>query len=295
MISVLIASMGRESLAETLRSIAAARLPAGETLEIVIADDSADACVPALVAGLALPMPVRVLAVSAGNVSVARNACLDAAGGDWLIFVDDDETVEPGWLEGHLGAARDFAADAVFGPVFPRYPAGTPGWFRAANPLFQDWRWDEDGRPTHHGRTGNTLIRRSALGQLRFDPAFGRTGGEDHDFFLRFAAGGHRMVVTNRARVHEDVPAERATARYALGRARRTGQLYARLRLKGLGRAASAAFAAGAVAKFCIAALASFAVRPFDRALSFRLRLRSSTNAGKLRETAGARLMTAWT
>ncbi|WP_053240037.1 glycosyltransferase family 2 protein [Pleomorphomonas koreensis] len=294
MISVLIASMGRPFLLSTIDSVAAARVPAGESVEVIVADDSVDGAAARLLDGRDVGLPLRVLPAGAGNVSIARNACLDAAAGDWLIFVDDDETVEPGWLEGHLSAARDFAADAVFGPVFPRYPAGTPAWFVAADPLFQDWRWDEDGRPHPHGRTGNTLIRRSALGGLRFDPAFGRTGGEDHDFFLRFAAAGRRMVVTCRARAHEDIPAARATPAYALARAVRSGEIYARTRLVGRGREAALAFSVDAAIKLAAGAVLWLALRPFDRPRAFGYGRRAAVNLGKLRGVVGSRPLAAW-
>ncbi|MCM5557843.1 glycosyltransferase family 2 protein [Pleomorphomonas sp. JP5] len=294
MISVLIASMGRPFLLSTLDSIAKARVPKGETVEVIIADDTRDGAVVRLIAGWNTGLPICVLPVGAGNVSYARNACLAAAAGDWLIFVDDDETVEPDWLEGHLSAARDFAADAVFGPVFPRYPEGTPAWFVAADPLFQDWKWDEDGRQHPNGRTGNTLIRRSALGELRFDPAFGRSGGEDHDFFLRFAANGHRMVVTNRARAYEEIPSERATTAYALRRAVRGGQIYAETRLRQGSRAAATAFTLDALLKVAIGAGLWLALRPFDRPRAFRYGKRVATNIGKLKGVIGSRPMAAW-
>ncbi|WP_370675196.1 glycosyltransferase family 2 protein [Pleomorphomonas sp. PLEO] len=294
MISVLVASMGRPFLLSTLESVAKARVPKGESVEVIVADDSPDGAVLRLIAGRDFGLSVRIVAVGAGNVSLARNACLDVGEGDWLIFVDDDETVESDWLEGHLSAARDFTADAVFGPVFPRYPEGTPAWFVAADPLFQDWNWDDDGRRHPHGRTGNTLIRRTALGGLRFDPTFGRSGGEDHDFFLRFAAAGGRMVVTNRARAHEDIPPTRATPAYALRRAVRGGQIYAETRLKDDGRAAKLAFALDAATKLAVGMGLWLVFRSFDRPRAFRYGKRAATNWGKLKGVVGSKPMAAW-
>jgi succinoglycan biosynthesis protein ExoM len=282
MISVLIASMGRPHLTETLASIGRAHLPDGETLEIVIADDSPDGAVVGLIGSFQSALNITIVPVGAGNVSLARNACLEAARGDWLIFVDDDETVEPDWLVGHLSAAMDFNADAVFGPVFPIYPAGTPDWFIAANPLFGDWGWDNDGQSVPKGRTGNTLIRRAALKNLRFNPAFGRTGGEDDDFFLRFAAAGNNMVVTNRARAHEMVPEARANMTYALGRAFRTGQLYSQLRTRGKSLLHKLVFAGDAAAKAFICGLISLLSRPVDRARSLRMAMKARHNLGKI-------------
>lgn len=298
MISVMIASMGRPFLLSTLASVASARRPEGEDIEIVIADDSQDGAVERLLGaseiGRTADLPIRVIPVGAGNVSLARNACLDAARGDWLIFVDDDETVEAGWLVGHLTAARDFAADAVFGPVHPVYPEGTPAWFVAANPLFQDWNWSADGTVSPNGRTGNTLIRRSALGDLRFDPGFGRSGGEDHHFFRRFAAAGGKMVVTDRARAHEDIPAGRATQGFVLRRAIRTGHIYALVELAGRKGTAKLAFALDAAAKLTAGTLLWLLIRPFDRARAFGYGRRAAVNLGKLKAFAGSSLMAGW-
>lgn len=295
MISVLIASIGRESLLETLRSVAAARVPEGQSVEIVIADDSKDGKVAALLAGEAFSLQLRVIPVGAGNVAVARNAALDAAIGDYLIFVDDDEIVEPAWLEGHVSAAEDFSADAVFGPVFPIYPDGTPGWFVKADPLFVDSGWDDDGSVIPHGRTGNTLVRRSALGDLRFDPAFGRSGGEDYDLFRRFRDGGARMVVTSRARVHEYVPPHRARMAYVWQRARRGGQIYSWAQLKdGNWRVRLALIAEGAC-KTVLFGLVGLVLVPFDLGRAIGWGKRAVANYGKFTAACGEALPPGWT
>lgn len=139
-ITIAIASTGRPTLARCLASLAAVAVPADTTLDLLIADDSPDGRVAPIVAAAGpLPFPVRILATAARNVSLARNACLDAAAGDLIAFVDDDEWVEPQWLARLLAAMAEFNADCVFGPVHPVYPAGTPDWIVRANPLHVDW------------------------------------------------------------------------------------------------------------------------------------------------------------
>lgn len=294
-ISVLIASLGRAALRDTLTSVGRATVPPGETVEVIVADDSEDGAVERLLGGR--HPGVRIVPVGARNVSRARNACLDAAQGKWLLFVDDDESVASDWIEQHLAVAREFGADAVFGPVYHLYPASAPEWFKAADPLFQDWRWHETGRRVVTGRTGNTLLRRDTVEQLglRFDEAFGTSGGEDDEFFRRMGAADARMVVTDRARAWEVVDEDRANAAYIVARSQRSGQTHAMVALRGKGAIGSGVFAAAAIAKLAISGVGFAVTRPFSRTLGLKLRMRMASNIGKLRAVARAELGSSWT
>ena len=87
-VSVAIASIGRETLLDTLRSLAAVTKPVGVELNVLVADDSKSGAATKLVAGHPIKsLDVTCFAVASGNISSARNALLDAADGDWLIFV----------------------------------------------------------------------------------------------------------------------------------------------------------------------------------------------------------------
>lgn len=288
-ITVAIASTGRPTLVRTLDSLDAMSRPAGVELDVVIADDTRDGKVAAIVRGRTRALlPVTVLPVGAGNVSLARNACLDAAAGDILAFVDDDEWVARDWLDRMLAAFTEFGADCLFGPVLPQYPDTTPAWVKAANPLFTDW--GPRGRIVTIGRCGNTLVRRSLIENpaVRFDPALGRVGGEDTDFFNRLARRGARMLVTDDALVLEDAPPHRLTLRHFRERAVRKGQIYARFRTgqPEMGQLARAGFYAGAAAKTAVALGAAGLLAPLDRARALRLAMRGWMNLGKLRELA---------
>jgi succinoglycan biosynthesis protein ExoM len=241
-------------------------------------------------------LPIRIVSVGAGNVAVARNATLEAARGDWFLLVDDDERVGRDWIVPHLNVAAQYDADAVFGPVYPVYPETTPLWFRRADPMFHDLGWADTGRQITFGQSGNTLVRAATVHRLglRFDPAFGRTGGEDDDFFRRMAAQGARLVITDRAKAWEAVPAERTTARYTLERMTRTGRIYARAVLRGAAWSRRLVFALDAAAKLGAASLAAMLLRPLDRARAFRMRMKMSSNIGKLQALLGGRPTDAW-
>jgi succinoglycan biosynthesis protein ExoM len=294
-VTIMIASAGRPTLARTLTSLAALELPPHLSLDVVIADDSADGRVPAIVAavvadrvaaGGALPFAVRVLAVAAHNVSVARNAALEAATGDLLAMVDDDEWVAPDWLARMLAARDEFHADCVFGPVHPVYPPGTPAWIVAANPLHVDW--GRRGRRVQVGRCGNALLTRAIVARAaaRFDGSLGRTGGEDTLFFHTLSAAGAVMVVTDDALVHEDAPPARVTVRYFRHRAVRTGQIYARFVTTTTARRPlqRLTFYGGAVVKASVALGLAAALWPFARARALPFAMRGWMNLGKLRD-----------
>jgi succinoglycan biosynthesis protein ExoM len=231
-ITVCIASIGRPHLIDTLLSLEAIKVPDGFRVLVVIADDSPDGSVEVVLAGFTSRFTVLRLHPGSRNISIARNACLDHARGEWIAFLDDDETVSPDWLVDLLDTAREFEADCVLAPVHPVYPKDTPDWFALENPLFQDWGWHEHGREHPQGRSGNTLVRRALIEthRLRFDASFGRTGGEDTEFFERCHQLGAKMVVTNRAAAREEVPADRVTTAYVHDRCARTGQIYARVK-----------------------------------------------------------------
>ncbi|GAB4518217.1 MAG: glycosyltransferase family 2 protein [Roseibium sp.] len=288
-VSVAIASIGRETLLGTLRSLAGVAVPDGVSLDVLVADDSADGAATRLVASEPPGrLSVTCLPVASGNIATARNALLDSAGGDWLIFVDDDEWVEADWLEKLLACQKEFNADVVIGPVRPDYPEETPAWLRRANPLYVDWGHRGKRLPT--GRGGNTLVRTRLFRDLglRFDEAYGRTGGEDTVFFAEAARKGARIFATDDAVAHEHIPAERLDPGYILRRGLRSGQSYGEMCLAGSpGLVRQALFALGTVSKCAVAGGLSAVLRPIDRARSFRMRQKLALNTGKLRAVFG--------
>ena len=288
-VSIAIASIGRPSLADTLCSLAGLQVEPGIEFSVLVADDSRDGAATRVVAGLDLGgLSVTCLPVGAGNISAARNALVDAAAGDWIALVDDDEWVEPDWLSRLLAAAREFGADVVVGPVYPKYPADTPAWFVRANPLYAEW--GHRGKRLSTGRGGNTLMKASLARRLglRFDPALGVTGGEDTAFFAAAAAAGARIVATDDAVAHEHVPPARLAPSWVLRRAVRSGQSYADARRRGhSGIARNLLFALDAMAKAGAAAVLALLFRPIDRAASFRMRQKLALNLGKIRSVLG--------
>ena len=75
-------------------------------------------------------------------------------------------------------------------------------------------------------------MKRKAIGAFRFDPSFGRSGGEDTAFFTMLARAGAVMAYTPSAIVVEPVSGGRANLTWLTTRAYRAGQTYGLLRLR---------------------------------------------------------------
>ncbi len=179
--------------------------------------------------------PLEAIVVSERGIAQNRNAlvahALQRPEMQHLVMLDDDEWVEPDWLDALLAARARFDADVVEGPV-----VGI----------------DEDGASAgsyggvagHRGASGpvdiiegsgNILISREVLDRIpppHFDPQFALTGGEDKDFFLRLKAMGTRFAWAADAVSYTAVPATRANLKWALARAYGVGNSDMRIFLK---------------------------------------------------------------
>lgn len=142
---------------------------------------------------------------------IARNACVELAlahAPEFLVFIDDDETPNPGWLSALLDTMRVTGADIVTGPVEAKFLAPPPRWALEGN-YFQ-----HDGSSY---RTSNLAIRAKAFPRDRrdwFQAEFNRLGGEDSELLSRLVDGGAVHKVSPHAIVTEFVPEERMRRRY---------------------------------------------------------------------------------
>ncbi|HZV11427.1 MAG TPA: glycosyltransferase family A protein, partial [Novosphingobium sp.] len=213
----------RWSLMECLESIAAQDMRRLVDLRVIVADNNESPMMAEAVAHAArdLALPITYVHAPAKNISVARNACLDAAEGDWLLFIDDDEAARPNWLARLL--ARREEADVIFGVSEALMGAGAPGWMRSG--AFHSNRFNGNDKP-HNGYTCNVAMRRAAIAGLRFAPELGTVGGEDTLFFHEAMRRGLRFAYAPDAVVTEHIPDHRATLGWLLRRRFRSGQTH---------------------------------------------------------------------
>lgn len=280
----------RPELEQTLRSLGSIAVPEGAQIRIIVADNddtpSAKARVDALRA--AVQHEIVYVHCPSSNISIARNACLDNATGDFLAFIDDDETASQDWIAQLIQTAVATAADVVLGPVKATYGSDAPGWMQQGDfhSTFPVWVGDR----IITGYTCNVLLRLAApsLTGRRFNLALGRSGGEDTEFFTHTHRMGGKITYAPAAWVEEPVPAKRAAFSWLAKRKFRFGQTHGRLIATGTGAAGKIRQLALAAAKsgFCGMASAALFFSPVRRN---RYILRAFMHAGVVVGLLGVR------
>jgi succinoglycan biosynthesis protein ExoM len=254
----------RRELELTLRSLGAVEAPSDVTVRIIVADNDLTPSARALVAavGAELPFEIDYVHCPASNISIARTACLDSSTGDFLAFIDDDETASPKWLAELLETARATGADAVLGPVSAVYSDAAPAWMRRGD--FHSTLPVHVGTEIRTGYSCNVMLRPASpyVAGRRFSLASGQTGGEDTEYFTQMVEAGGSIAYAPRALVVEPVPQARARFSWLAKRRFRSGQTHGRL--LGAGRRATSligqAGLATAKAAYCFAAAAALTV-----------------------------------
>lgn len=291
-----ICTFRRAHLAQTLCSCAGLVVPEGWRLTIVVADNDDRDSARALVADFAQKsaLPVVYLHAPARNISTARNAILAQAAdmrAARLAFLDDDETVPPGWLGAMTARIDETGAAVVLGPVRADYREDAPGWLRQGR--LHDTEPVAQGDGTiRTGYTCNVLMDLTVpvFHKARFDLRLGQTGGEDTLFFHQIWAAGGRFAFAPDAPAHEVVPPDRASLRWLLRRRYRMGQTHGQQLAQGrtlLARVAPAA-KAGAKAAACLC-LALATVQRRNRAAHHLMR--AALHLGVVSYMGGGRLI----
>lgn len=157
------------------------------------------------------------------GIPAARSRALrEAATDQLLVFVDDDEIPEPGWLSALVECWTRCGAAAVSGPVRTVLPPGTDPFIAEgdfyARTHAAGWR---TGDVIPVAATNNLLLDLAVVRRLGldFDDRFRRTGGEDTAFTAGLTAAGERIVWCREATVVEHLLPERRTREVALSRA----------------------------------------------------------------------------
>jgi len=223
---------------------------------IIVVDNDPAGTASGVCAGLGQTYrwPLMYVAERRRGIPFARNAAVRTArsrGAELLAFIDDDEVPEPAWLDELIVALTEYKADVVTGPVLPRFEVEAPAWVHRGR--FFELSRHETGTYLDRAYTNNVLVHSRVFDALPtpFDERKALSGGTDTHLFLRLADAGHRIVWSDRAVVHEWIPATRLTTNWLVRRAFRTSSNWSscerELRPSLLGRAARIAKALGRI------------------------------------------------
>lgn len=172
-----------------------------------------------------LDWPLYYDVESQRGITFARNKAVDCAldRGDFLIFIDDDEVPEPGWLDELIRVQRAHDADIVTGPVVPKFAEDVPAWIERGG-FFETPRY-ATGRRMDVAYTHNVMVRSDALRAMNphFDNRLSLCGGEDSHLFRRLHGAGHSIIWADGAVVYESIPQSRACASWLIKRFYRIG------------------------------------------------------------------------
>jgi len=214
-------------LTDCLQSLASIVVPSETEVTVTVIDNDQTGSAKPTVTGLAETFPFNIYyhCESKRGIPCARNRAVDEThrlGSDYLIFIDDDEWVEPLWLDRLYTYCQNQGGNIVVsGGVIYELPDETPEDIR---PLFSQ-KQQPTGTLLESCATNNVLVPIfiTKTLSLRFEESNPLAGGTDTIFFHEAVKAGVVIKKCAEALVHEAVPENRATLKWLSKRKFRGG------------------------------------------------------------------------
>jgi len=172
-------------------------------------------------------VPINLVEEKEQGIPYARNKAVEAfleTNDEYLVFIDDDETVDENWLQELLNAQKETNADIVSGKVVSRA---------------EDSTIDKDLSFLHSNNKNNLdmldkfyttslLVKRCVLENIvsAFDVRFRYTGSSDLHFSLKCIEQKYKAVYAEKAVSYEWVQSSRINAKWVMKRGFRNGAGY---------------------------------------------------------------------
>ena len=217
-----------DRLRRTLTDLAKLNSPRA-TWEFLIIDNGCRDETSSLLSNYAWPAnwQVRIVREEKLGLSNARNRAIAEAAGDYVIFMDDDETADPDWLCAYERLIEAGKPDAFGGRIRVLFEDARPAWLQddLLGFLGELNRFDQITQLTLPGTSfygGNFGLRKAICDRVGgFDDMLGRkgddnTGGEEVDFYRRLLAAGFHAWWTPEAIIFHRIQASKLSRRYFL-------------------------------------------------------------------------------
>jgi len=226
------------SLLQTLESLYSCGYEGPEKVEILVVvnnctDDTLSCLADFQNAHHSSHLMLSWIEESRAGKSAALNAAIAHDNSDVLCFIDDDQTVEEGFLCNALEGVRAYPNEAIYcGYIWPAWDGSEPAWVHTkgkyAIPIrpFPEFNMGEETfilTPKNRLPSGgNILVRRKVFETVGiFSMELGPTGhnlagGEDQDFLKRAALHGFTIRYLPKVRQLHMLDAERMSTPYTL-------------------------------------------------------------------------------
>lgn len=229
-LTVVIATYNRaDSLLRTLRTLLAQTLDHA-LWEVVVVDNNSKDDTQAKLAGFIAEngdkMNVRTFIETQQGISPARNRGYSEGRGEFFVFLDDDEEIDPALLAAFVEFfdSHPDAAEAG-GEIIPLYDYDPPRWLSPYTETMLTGRFRKGRRIKlfRQGKYpfgGNLGVRRSVVERYGlFSPKLGRTGdslmgGEEKDFADRLQSAGEKIYYLPAAKIYHVIPQDKMTRAY---------------------------------------------------------------------------------
>ena len=193
-VTVLIPTLDRYPYLEVL--LTQLRAQTVPPLEIIIVDQTTPSRRNRGLADQFKDLPLKMVYQDQPGQCTSRNAGLQMARGDYVLFIDDDDEVPPDLIESHLRSLHHFQAEVSSGVAAEVGAGALPENFTFVR--------SSDVFPTNNTLARKSILRRSGL----FDLAYNRGQRADGDLGMRVYLTGAVMVLNPAISVlHHHAPA----------------------------------------------------------------------------------------
>lgn len=183
LVSVILATRNRSgSVTRAIRSVLSQNYPRWELLAV---DDGSDDDTYEVLGGVS-DTRIRRFQISHRGLPGARNHALAQASGDYVAYIDDDNTMHPDWLRSVVWAFENWpATDVLYGATMVDRPADGASRTRDRMPWLRFVPYSREALLRENLTDIGAVAHRAGLPDGIFDERLGAL--EDWDLLLRFS------------------------------------------------------------------------------------------------------------